>query len=352
MENILTIIIPTFNMEKYLRHCLDSLIVPGMEKLEVLVINDGSKDSSSVIAHEYQEKYPQTFRVIDKENGNYGSCVNRGLKEATGKYVKILDADDSFNKDAIPAFIDFIEHNDADMVLSNADVVDEDDKVTKKFNIGKMDRGKIVSFETFASLNIMPQMHCIAYKRSVFDNLDYQQSEGISYTDQEWASIPCLAVKTVVFIDLSLYRYLAGRSGQTMDAAVMNRRFNDLQTVALKIMRADKKYLGDISHLQFIHNKSVSSGCLIYSYHIKDKVFTDEQLRCFDKTIEQEYPEVWSGIIGDYTYGKAIAEWRKTGKIKTPILARLEGRHPYIARLYYWLVFVPIFEVRTKILKR
>ena len=70
MNKILTIIIPTYNMEKYLRRCLDSLIIDeeGMKQLEVLVINDGSKDSSSQIAHEYQDKYPDTFRVIDKEN--------------------------------------------------------------------------------------------------------------------------------------------------------------------------------------------------------------------------------------------------------------------------------------------
>ena len=98
MEKLLTLIIPTYNMEKYLRTCLGSLIIgEWQELLEVLVINDGSKDSSSAIAHEYANKHPESFHVIDKENGNYGSCVNRGLKEATGKYVKVLDADDSFD---------------------------------------------------------------------------------------------------------------------------------------------------------------------------------------------------------------------------------------------------------------
>ena len=86
MEKILTIVIPTYNMQDYLRRCLESLIVPEkqMKQLEVLVINDGSKDNSSAIAHEYQDKYHDTFRVIDKGNGNYGSCVNRGLQEAKG----------------------------------------------------------------------------------------------------------------------------------------------------------------------------------------------------------------------------------------------------------------------------
>ena len=108
MEKILTIVIPTYNMQDYLRRCLDSLIVPEeqMQLLEVLVVNDGSKDNSSAIAHEYQDKYPGTFRVIDKENGNYGSCVNRGLKEATGKYIKILDADDWFDSEQLDLLIE------------------------------------------------------------------------------------------------------------------------------------------------------------------------------------------------------------------------------------------------------
>ena len=78
-------------MEKHLNKCLDSLIVKDMNLMEVLVINDGSKDKSSEIAHEYVKKYPETFRVIDKENGNYGSCINRGLIEAKGEYIKVLD---------------------------------------------------------------------------------------------------------------------------------------------------------------------------------------------------------------------------------------------------------------------
>lgn len=112
-------------MEKYLRHCLDSLIVSNMDKVEVLVINDGSKDSSSAIAHEYQDKYPQTFRVIDKENGNYGSCINRGLKEATGKYVKVLDADDWFDNESFKHYISDISNIDADLIITDYNFVDD-----------------------------------------------------------------------------------------------------------------------------------------------------------------------------------------------------------------------------------
>ncbi len=90
-------------------------------------MNDGSKDRSSEIAHSYQDRYPQTFRVIDKENGNYGSCVNRGLNEATGKYIKLLDADDSFDTNVFMHFLTEMQLTDVDMWITDTISVDEDD---------------------------------------------------------------------------------------------------------------------------------------------------------------------------------------------------------------------------------
>ena len=94
---LLTVIVPSYNMEKYLLKCLGSLIVAPelMERIEVIVVNDGSTDRTSEIAHSFEVKFPGVFRVIDKENGHYGSCVNAGLKMASGVFAKILDADDS-----------------------------------------------------------------------------------------------------------------------------------------------------------------------------------------------------------------------------------------------------------------
>ena len=99
MSKILTVISPSYNMEKYLKRCLSSLIVDQrmMSHFEALVINDGSKDRTSLIGHSFEDRFPDTFRVIDKKNGHYGSCVNYGLKEARGTFVKILDADFSFD---------------------------------------------------------------------------------------------------------------------------------------------------------------------------------------------------------------------------------------------------------------
>lgn len=225
MDKTLTIIIPTYNMERYLRHCLDSLVVPNMDEVEVLVINDGSKDSSSAIAHEYQDKFPQTFRVIDKENGNYGSCINRGLKGATGKYVKVLDADDSFDNNSFGLFIECAKAIDVDLIITDYITVNEKDETTGFYDYNalfKMQDKSSFSFKDFVALasRCTLPMHCIAYNRRVFKDLNYYQIEGISYTDNQWAIEPMVNVNTVYYLHLALYKYFVGRPGQTMDPRV------------------------------------------------------------------------------------------------------------------------------------
>ena len=126
------IIIPAYNAADYIEASVRSILRQSVGDFQLLVVNDGSKDSSSAIGHEYEAKYPQTFRVIDKENGNYGSCVNRGLKEATGKYVKVLDADDYFDTDVFEAFVHLLSEINADLLISDFDV---DIKCINSFNI-------------------------------------------------------------------------------------------------------------------------------------------------------------------------------------------------------------------------
>ena len=85
MKKILTVVVPTYNVEKYIDQCLSSFVIPEiMEDLEVLAVNDGSKDGSVRIAQRYEEQYPDTFRIIHKENGGHGSTINRGIQEASG----------------------------------------------------------------------------------------------------------------------------------------------------------------------------------------------------------------------------------------------------------------------------
>ena len=95
MDKVLTVIVPVYNMEKYIRQCLESLVIGEvLDRIEVLVVLEGSKDGSAEIAYEFVEQYPDTLRIIYKANGGHGSAINTGLMMASGEYVKILDSDD------------------------------------------------------------------------------------------------------------------------------------------------------------------------------------------------------------------------------------------------------------------
>lgn len=207
-------------MENYISKCIDSLVNTGAERdisdIEILVVNDGSKDSSSAIAHGYESRYNGIVRVIDKENGNYGSCVNRGLSEATGKYVKILDADDAFMPEGFAEYLDELRGNDADMIVNDYITVDAAGGVINKFTFDLPRRGTF----TLAELRQVIPLHAVAYRTEILRRIGYRQTEGISYTDQEWIFWPLIAVEKIYYLPVNVYSYLLGRDGQTCERSV------------------------------------------------------------------------------------------------------------------------------------
>ena len=330
MEKILTIVIPTYNMQDYLRRCLDSLIVPEeqMKQLEVLVVNDGSKDNSSAIAHEYQDMYPDTFRVIDKENGNYGSCVNRGLKEATGKYIKILDADDWFDTDGLLKYVAFLSSQDADMVLNCCYTKDTNGQILGSFSAPFMRHQSSISFEEFSRHRFFPQMHIVAYKTSLLRTMNYHQTEGISYTDMEWVQKPLSAVNSVSYIEVFLYNYLLGREGQTVSDNVIQRMFNQHCLVAYSLLAFAYNYKGDVCHQQYVEAKAIDYMRVLYRKHIMEGVFDDVAFRSFDATIKKEYPIAFKSVSGILPKKLYISIWRSlpVGKLyRKMLVAFLKG---------------------------
>lgn len=228
MEKLLTLIIPTYNMERLLDRCLSSLVIKDdslFQRVEVLVVIDGAKDRSSEIAHGYENRYPSVFRVIDKENGNYGSCVNRGLKEATGKYIKVLDADDCFNTEAFARYLEAIDKQDADLIVTSGMNVTEQDAPMLEWTFD-YEPNQLFPIEDLKRVWI----HEVTHKTELLRKIGYVQTEGISYTDEEWVFYPMSVVKNFFTLRLNLYQYTVGREGQTMNPAVWARSMkNEIQ---------------------------------------------------------------------------------------------------------------------------
>lgn len=234
MEKILSVIIPTYNMEALLPRCLDSFIIEKkyMDMLEIIVVNDGSKDRSSEIGHEYQREYPNTFVVIDKQNGNYGSCINRGLMQASGTYIRICDADDTYSKKNLSEYIHYLKDCDSDIIISEYTTCSFDSSYMKSTSIPKdivHIKYNLDSF-SFDDHNVADSlvMHCLCVKRNLLIENNYKQLEGISYTDTQFVFSSLLYSKSVSFISLRIYNYYLGRDGQTMSAASLVKSYMHL----------------------------------------------------------------------------------------------------------------------------
>lgn len=338
MDKILSVVIPTYNMEEYLKGCLDSFILPVqslMSSLEVLVVIDGATDKSSSIAHQYQDRYPETFRVIDKENGNYGSCINRGLKVATGKYIRILDADDSYNTENFARFLQILSSIDADLILSDYNLVDNNGNILERrsFDLETMITTDIVKvLKPVSEL----EMHAITYRRQILLDINYHQTEGISYTDTEWAFIPLMAVNTVCYVNLQIYNYLVGRPGQTMDISVLRKSMPQMMTVYKRLMQI---YNG--SHLD-AHKNSILFDHRIdgfvertYGQTLYNKVLDKDELKRLDEMVKKYKPVLYEAL-GNLNDGYVwyVKQWR---------------RHDYSLPLYYRLI-VRFVQLKRKYL--
>lgn len=270
-KKLLSIIVPSYNMEKFLPKCLGSLIVEPelMTLLDVLVVNDGSKDRTSAIAHEYAEKHPDAIRVIDKPNGNYGSCVNRGLAEATGKYVKVLDADDTVDVKNFAEFVRFVRDadqrgDDIDLFLSDYCVVDPEGNVTGRFPLA-FPEDRALTFHDIAVHDLLT-MHNVLYRTQMLRDMGYRQTEGISYTDNEWCFLPMLKVRRARYFGKDVYRYLVGRSGQTVGSASSSRSqsmyFKVLQSLTDSYLSVEKTAGEDgLRYLQQIVDRLILNMC-------------------------------------------------------------------------------------------
>lgn len=223
-EKLLTLIVPTYNMEIYLRRCLDSVTREDVsDSIEVIVVNDGSKDSSLDIAREYEKKRPDVVVVVDKPNGNYGSCVNAALPLVRGKYVKMLDADDWYDTDGLISLLSCLKDLECDMFITHYKWVFSDgDEVIINYS-SKWEESKIYNVdEVFGTDDFYRlQMHQIAFRTTLLRGMKYVQTEGISYTDAEWTYKPLFHVNDVAFVDSLVYCYYIGRAGQTMDSSVL-----------------------------------------------------------------------------------------------------------------------------------
>jgi glycosyltransferase involved in cell wall biosynthesis len=211
-------------MGNYLGRCLDSLLLPEItDKIEVIIVNDGSTDKSLLIARSYKTKFPATIVVIDKDNGNMGSCYNAGLKAATGKYFRPLDADDWFDRQSFVQYVNILQNTEADMIITNYSGEYSNGKSIVKYSkkhIKNITPAKIYDFKKYSFDNTQNhelfRMHSITYSTKLLTNMNFKFTEGVLYVDTEYCFYPLKQVTDFMYLDTVLYKYCIGREGQSV----------------------------------------------------------------------------------------------------------------------------------------
>lgn len=227
MQKLLTVVIPVYKVEAYINKCLDSLIIDPelMEKMDVLIVNDGTPDNSAEMSREYVKRFPGVFRQIDKENGGHGSVWNLGVKEAYGKYVKFLDSDDWLEN--LDTMVRKLEQTDADLIITSC-IAHCPGDVLWKLEIKDMEFDRVYDADKFDWLGNRSHWnyifhHCAIYKTEMFRQYLPLFLEKQPYDDVILCAAPIIGARTLVAWDLEVYHYLMDREGQSISAEVQRR---------------------------------------------------------------------------------------------------------------------------------
>jgi glycosyltransferase involved in cell wall biosynthesis len=249
LDKLLTIIVPAYNAEKFLHKCLASFIIDeeNLKKLQVIVVNDGSKDATHEIAAEYADKYSDVFEIIDKQNAGHGSAINAGVKKAVGKFFKVIDADDWVLTQGLALFMHYLEKCDADAVISDYYTYDIKTGRLKEFTAHSSDAGEDCTLGqvmcNWKALQWGMTFHGISYNTSFYRAQQYELAEQVFYEDQEYAAIPmCRAVK-IRFSQIMLYVYRVGDVTQSVSEANQIKRIGHLEKVILKMLEYENEAL-------------------------------------------------------------------------------------------------------------
>ena len=261
---ILSIAVPCYNSEEYLDRCMATLL-PGGEDVEILIVNDGSRDRTPEIAEGYAAKYPNMVRVLHKENGGHGDAVTMGLQNATGEFFKVVDSDDSLDAEAYQKVLDFLrrivrKNHALDMLISNF-VYDrhgvEREKQTvidyRKF----LPRDRFFTWKDAGHFQVGHYllMHAVIYRTSLLRRIGFTLPKHTFYVDNIYVYKPLPYVETMYYLDVNFYLYYTGRDDQSVNTQVMMKRVDQQDRVNRIMFDAyDLEKIDNVNCRKYMYN--------------------------------------------------------------------------------------------------
>ena len=224
---LMTFAIPCYNSQDYMENCIKSLL-PGGDDVEILIIDDGSKDSTGDIADAYEKKYPGIIRAIHQVNGGHGEAVNAGIRNATGLYFKVVDSDDWVDGEAYKKILDKLReltggNQTLDMFIANYVYEKEGVRHKKVMHYTNLPKDQIFTWNDVSRFRKGQYilMHSVIYRTEMLKLCQLELPKHTFYVDNIFVYQPLPYVKSMYYMDLDLYRYFIGRADQSVNESVM-----------------------------------------------------------------------------------------------------------------------------------
>lgn len=268
----LSILVPVYNTEKYIQRCLDSILIEEvLDDIEVILVNDGSKDNSLRILNEYKKKHPNSVIVIDKENGGHGSTINAGLKIASGKYFRVVDSDDWVKSTDFISFVKNLKNEDVDLIVTNYKKEFIFNSTSESIEWKKLKENITYNFNEF-NLELLEKDYFVmansTYRTEILRQSNLKLLENTFYVDMQYNVVPILNIKTFKFFKLDIYRYFIGRPEQSMNLQNFVRNRSDHEKVMKFLLEFYKENITQLSKNQDAYIKLILFYMLTTHYYI------------------------------------------------------------------------------------
>lgn len=227
---LLTVTVPCYNSQDYMNTCIDSLLVGG-DRVEIIIIDDGSTDKTGEIADTYASEYPDIVRVVHQENGGHGEGINQGVKHATGKYFKVVDSDDKMSEDFVK-FLDALQRCDmdggVDLMVTNYYYVHTDGIGDRSIDYSNaLPKWRIFEWKETKPFRIyqMLTIHSCTFRTSLLKEWAEPLPKKVFYEDNLMICKTLPRVKKMYYFPANLYRYWIGRPDQSVQENAMKKRY-------------------------------------------------------------------------------------------------------------------------------
>ena len=248
----ISIIVPVYNVEKYIGKCLDTIVNQDFHDYEVIVVIDGSTDDSESIVREYQKKYPEIIKIICQENKGLGGARNTGIMSAKGEYLVFVDSDDMLYPNILHDVYEKAIASDADIVVFDMEFVDEEGN-NIKYESAKFRESVLIDFNENSKIIAWPSAWNKLCKKSLFVDKEIYYPERLWFEDLATTPKVMLEAEKIEYIPKAYYKYVQ-REGSIMNNKKIerNREVIEAFETTVDYIKKNRTYNQWVEELEFL----------------------------------------------------------------------------------------------------